>query len=140
MAPEQLEGHDADARSDVFAFGAMVYEMATGRRAFEATSRVADRATPSLRQSSPAGVSPLDVLSVEGNRLGSIEGVVIDAAARHVRYLSVRLSGWFGRRRYLVQTDQLGQIEGDADVLTAMFAPARRSPSSGESTSARWEA
>jgi serine/threonine protein kinase len=40
MAPVQLEGHDADARSDVFAFGAMVYEMATGRRAFEATSRV----------------------------------------------------------------------------------------------------
>ena len=53
--------------------------------------------------SSPAGVlSELDVLSAEGRRLGSIEGVVIDAAARHVRYLSVRLSGWFGLRRYLV--------------------------------------
>ena len=62
----------------------------------------------------PAGVlSELDVLSVEGRRLGSIEGVVIDAAAHLVRYLSVRTSGWFGRRRYLVQADQSGQIEGD---------------------------
>jgi Tol biopolymer transport system component len=38
MAPEQLEGRDADARSDLFAFGAMVYEMATGRRVFEGTT------------------------------------------------------------------------------------------------------
>jgi eukaryotic-like serine/threonine-protein kinase len=35
MAPELLEGHEADARSDVFALGAMVYEMVTGQRAFQ---------------------------------------------------------------------------------------------------------
>ena len=34
MAPEQLEGKEADARSDIFAFGAVVYEMVTGRPAF----------------------------------------------------------------------------------------------------------
>jgi serine/threonine protein kinase len=39
MAPEQLEGREADARSDIFAFGATLYEMVSGKRAFEGKSK-----------------------------------------------------------------------------------------------------
>src|SRR2546422_4881342 len=40
MSPEQLQGRDADGRSDIFAFGAVLYEMATGKRAFEGKSQL----------------------------------------------------------------------------------------------------
>jgi eukaryotic-like serine/threonine-protein kinase len=45
MAPEQLEGKETDARSDIWAFGCVLYEMATGTRAFEGKSQASLIAT-----------------------------------------------------------------------------------------------
>ena len=52
-APEQLEGRPVVARSDVFAFGAVLYEMATGMRAFEGASQASLIASILERQPAP---------------------------------------------------------------------------------------
>ena len=57
MAPEQLEGLEADARTDIFALGALLYEMTTGKRAFEGGSRTSLIAA--IVSSQPAPVSTL---------------------------------------------------------------------------------
>ncbi len=55
MSPEQLEGKDADARSDLWAMGCVLYEMATGRRAFEGKSQAS--LITSIMGSQPAPIS-----------------------------------------------------------------------------------
>ena len=59
MSPEQAEGKSVDARSDIFAFGALVYEMLTGRRAFQRGSQASTIAAVLLEQPEPvAGIMP----------------------------------------------------------------------------------
>ena len=53
MSPEQVEGKEADARSDIFALGAVLYELATGRRAFEGKTTASVLAAVLERQPAP---------------------------------------------------------------------------------------
>jgi len=66
MAPEQLEGKEVDARTDIFAFGAVVYEIATGKRAFEGKSQasliaaILEREPPAMSSLQPMTPPALD--------------------------------------------------------------------------------
>jgi Tol biopolymer transport system component/tRNA A-37 threonylcarbamoyl transferase component Bud32 len=64
MAPEQLEGQEADARADIFAFGAVLYEMGTGQRAFSGKSQASLIAA--ILEHEPPAVSSLQPLTPRG--------------------------------------------------------------------------
>lgn len=66
MSPEQVEGREADARSDIFALGTVLYEMGTGKRAFEGKTTasviaaVIERDPPLVSTVQPASPPALD--------------------------------------------------------------------------------
>ena len=68
MSPEQAEGKPADHRSDVFSFGAMLYEMLTGKRAFAGDSVVSTLAAI-LREEAPDLTRQMPDVPPEFNRL-----------------------------------------------------------------------
>ncbi len=66
MAPEQLEGKEADARTDIFAFGALLYETATGKKAFSAGNQaslitaIMSAEPPAISSTAPMAPAALD--------------------------------------------------------------------------------
>ena len=110
MAPEQLEGKDADARTDVFAFGALVYEMATGRKAFSGESQ-ASLIAAILRAEAPR-ISDLDPLTP-----ASLDHVVARCLAKNPD------DRWQTTRDLMLELRAIAQRGGD--VPRVVRAPGR---------------
>ena len=113
MAPEQLEGADADARTDLFALGLLVHEMVTGRKTFEGKSRVllmsaiATAEPPPLSQTAPA--TPPELEHVVKTCLAK------DPAER-----------WQTARDVLAELQAIAEGGSDAEVVPPAAPPARR--------------
>jgi eukaryotic-like serine/threonine-protein kinase len=147
MAPEQLEGKEADARTDIFAFGCVLYEMLTGRKAFAATSQAS--LIGAILHKDPVPISDIEPMTPRAldrvvrrclakdpeRRWQSARDVAIeleeatrreeDAAAPPVRKRSVReLAGWAVAAALLLALG--GAVFGPASGRRARSAPAIR--------------
>jgi TolB-like protein/Flp pilus assembly protein TadD len=85
MAPEQLRGEAVDARTDLFALGALLYELATGRRPF-AGATSADLASSILRD------APVPIASLRADSPHDLDHIVLRCLEKdaHRRYASAR--------------------------------------------------
>ena len=61
MSPEQADGKKVDTRSDVFSFGSVLYEMATGQRAFAGGSKLSSLSAVLYKDPQPASQAVADV-------------------------------------------------------------------------------
>jgi serine/threonine protein kinase len=118
MSPEQAQGTAVDARSDVFSFGAVLYEMATGRRAFQGSTTMStlasvmrdDPPSPSTHTGTPL---PHDLETVINRALKKDPG----RRFQHMADLKVALEE-------LKEQSDSGRLFMDA----AELAPPRRRP------------
>jgi serine/threonine-protein kinase len=105
MAPEQLEGKEADARTDLWALGAILYEMVTGRRAFAGDSQVS--LIGNIMNAEPAGLATLQPLTPP-----ALERVVKTCLAKHPDDRWDTAHDVADELRWIVQTSGAGAVAG----------------------------
>ena len=144
MAPEQLEGKEADARTDLWALGAILYEMLTGRRAFEGASAanlitaIMGAEPPALATAQPLTPAALDHLvrrclaKSPDDRWESAHDVADELRWLHASGRDLAASaaavGRGGRRRWVAATAFVGLLAALAGAGLTWLATSARVP------------
>jgi Tol biopolymer transport system component len=110
MAPEQLEGRTADARTDIFAFGAVLYEMVTGRKAFDGKSQAS--LISAIMSSEPAPPSRIQPLAP-----GALDSIVARCLAKDPD------ERWYSIHDIAIQLRVLAAHNGSSSAGTATAKP-----------------
>ena len=113
MAPEQLEGKDADARSDLFAFGAVLYEMATGQKAFSGKTQAS--LIGAILHTEPPPISSVQPLAPS-----TLDRVVKTCLAKDPE------DRWQTARDVMLQLRAIAETSSQTSAV-AVLAPIRRS-------------
>ena len=118
MSPEQAEGRKVDGRSDIFSFGSVLYEMVTGRRAFEGTNKISTLAAilhtePKAASEISAGV-PTELDKIIARCLRT------DPERRAQGIADIKLA-----LEELKQESESGRLSGQVGAATAVRPPAR---------------
>lgn len=69
----------------------------------------------------------LELCTMDDEKLGVLEGVLIDPVARRLRYFVVKSGGWLSRGRYILPADDVARVEADQHILR-IDAPAAALP------------
>jgi serine/threonine-protein kinase len=101
MAPEQIEGQEADARTDIFAFGVLLYEMLTGKKAFEAKSQAS--LIGAILKDQPPPVSLVQPLSPQ-----SLDRVLRRCLAKEADDRWQTMHDLAAELRWIVESDSVG--------------------------------
>jgi len=114
MAPEQVEAKEVDARTDIFAFGAVVYEMATGKKAFEGKTSASVMAK---------------ILEAEPPSMASLQPMTPPALDRVVRkcFAKEPEKRWQAASDVCDELKWISESGSQTGVTTASVAPVRKS-------------
>jgi Tol biopolymer transport system component/predicted Ser/Thr protein kinase len=110
MSPEQAEGKKVDARSDIFSFGSLLYEMVTGRRAFQGDSRLSTLSAVLREEPKPASQ-------------------IVEGLPRELERIIARCLRKSPERRPQTMADlkvALEELKEESDSGTLSMAPARQ--------------